>query len=172
MEKKPLASRIGKSMLILFWLGLLALLTFGFEHWQQKLFNPNSSPQSARIGNLIEVPLKGNRQGHYLVNGAINGRPVTFLIDTGATYVAIPAELQQELGLTPGRKQLVMTANGSATAYQTQLDTVSIGEIKLGDVRAALVPNMPGRQVLLGMSVLKEIEFVQRADTLTLRQYQ
>ena len=46
--------------------------------------------------------MKGNRQGHYLVNGAINGRPVTFLIDTGATYVAIPAELQQELGPDAG----------------------------------------------------------------------
>ncbi|RDE24448.1 TIGR02281 family clan AA aspartic protease [Motiliproteus coralliicola] len=159
-------------MLILFWLGLLALLTLGFDSWQQHLFNPNASPQSARVGNVVEVALKGNRQGHYLVSGAINGRPVTFLIDTGATYVAIPDELQQELGLTPGRAQRVVTANGTATAYETKLNSVSIGDIKVQEVRAALVPNMPGRQVLLGMSVLKEIEFVHRADTLTLRQYQ
>lgn len=172
MSKTPVAPRIGKTMLILFWLGLLALLTFGFDIWQQRLFNPNTSPQSARVGNVIEVALKGNAQGHYVVSGTINDRPVTFLVDTGATYVAIPNELQRELGLKPGRAQMVMTANGAATAYQTELDSVSIGDIRLSNVRAALVPNMPGRKVLLGMSVLKEIEFAHRADTLTLRQHQ
>ena len=119
----------------------------------------------------ISVVLQRNRAGHYVTAGEINGQPVTFLLDTGATGVAIPAHLAEKLGIQGGRPVRVQTANGLATSYLTRLDSVSVGDIKLNDVEAGVVPGFTGNQILLGMSFLRHIEFTQRGRTLVLRQY-
>ena len=61
----------------------------------------NTSPDNG------PVTLKRNRAGHFEAPGQINGEPVTFLLDTGATYVAVPSELAKRLSLAPGRQCLV-----------------------------------------------------------------
>ncbi|MCH6565438.1 MAG: retroviral-like aspartic protease family protein, partial [Proteobacteria bacterium] len=65
----------------------------------------------------------------------------------------------------------VSTANGIATAYMTRLDELKLGEILLTDVKASLNPGLPDDQILLGMNVLKNMELVQRGDSLIIRQY-
>ncbi len=63
-----------------------------------------------------------------------------------------------------------MTANGSITVFETNIDVLTIGEIKLYKVRASITPSMPSRGVLLCMSALGRIEFAHEGDTLTLKQ--
>ncbi len=162
-------SSAGKWMFILAWICGLGLLTLIFSDVLESQRNPNQEPESMRIDGQTEVRLKQNRQGHYVTNGTINGQPVTFLIDTGATNVAIPVSMQNELGLTAGRSALAQTANGVVRVAQTTINSLTIGEIELTNVQAHLNPGLGDGQILLGMSVLRQLEFTQRQDWLILR---
>src|SRR5690606_37306849 len=161
----------GRVMLVLAWGAGLLLATRFFSEWEQNRFNPNQEPLSSVRGEQIEVQLVSNNQGHFVVDGFINGEKVTFLLDTGATDVAIPAELAENLELTRGAPVLLNTANGQSTGYRTVLDSLKLGDIELHDVRAIVAPGFRGDEILLGMSALKQLEFTQRAGTLVLRQH-
>ena len=145
---------------------LLGLFYFYFENSLQARNHPN---QQLQIAPGSELVLKRSRNGHYFFPGTINGQPVTFLLDTGATLVSVPAHLADELGLKPGARQQAITANGTITTRATRVDTLAFGPFDLRSVPASLNPGMGGDQVLLGMSVLKHLEFTQRGDTLILR---
>ena len=115
------------------------------------------------------VVLQRNRAGHYVGNGRINGEPVLFLVDTGATEVALPLALARRLDLPLRPGGMSKTANGNVRVWSTRLDSVDLGGMRLSRVRATVLPNMHGEQVLLGMSYLKHFELLQRGNTLTLR---
>lgn len=164
--------RLGLGMQVMAWLVVLALLTYYFSGVIERHHNPNTSVATEIGGNGVrEVALERNRQGHYVASGEINGRPVVFLLDTGATGIAIPAQVAEELGIPRGRPFTTRTANGNATSYATRLASVSIGDIELNNVEAGITPGLQMREILLGMSFLRHIEFTQRGSTLTLRQY-
>ncbi len=155
---------------ILFWLLFLAGLTGFFvliTNWQH---NPNQSLLSVvSEQGIAEVILKRNRMGHYVANGEINGQPVQFLLDTGATSISIPARVARRLGLKGTQKQWVETANGSISVTAIRLQQVRLGDIQLSNVPAHINPYMDDEDVLLGMTFLKHLEMIQRGDTLTLR---
>jgi aspartyl protease family protein len=149
----------------------IVLMTMFFGEVEQRQRNPNYAPESRISNNLVEVDLARNRMGHYVTAGEINRSPVEFLLDTGATDVVIPGAVAERLGLNRGRPGRAMTANGWVTVYETQLDQLAIGDIELYDIRASINPAMSPPGILLGMSALKHIEFVQSGDSLTLRQF-
>ena len=164
--------RLGLGMIIAAWLLLLALATVFFGDWLDHQNNPNRQVQGRILEDGVrEVVLKRNRGGHYVATGRINGQPVEFLLDTGATTVSIPTFVARRLGLSAGRPMRATTANGVITTYATRLDTVQIGEITVRNVSGSINPGMPDDGILLGMSFLKQLEFTQRGATLTLRQY-
>ena len=148
----------------------IVVLTMFFSGVEEKQRNPNMAPQSLVQTKSIEVALSRNRLGHYVVTGTINGREVEFLLDTGATDVVIPETTAKKLGLSYGRRGQAMTANGPITIWQTSIEEIRIGEIHLYDVNASINPRMDEGAILLGMSALGQIEFVQQGKTLTLRQ--
>ena len=162
--------KMGITMLILAWLVLFGLMAMFFDDWLGKQHNPNQNPVTNTTSAVREVVLLPNRQHHYIVNGSINGKEVVFLLDTGATDVVVPEKLAQRLGLGSGQQRFANTANGTIVVYNTQLDLVQIGDIRLRDIRASINPAMSGDLVLLGMSALRQIEFSQQGDTLILRQ--
>jgi aspartyl protease family protein len=150
----------------------LGLLTWFFQSVLDRQFNPNTRPDSSTDGaGIREVVLQRNRQGHYVSSGMINGIAVRFLLDTGATNVAIPGEVAGTTGLEAGFEGRATTANGAAVVFDTHIGELRLGNITLHDIDASIVPGMAGDTILLGMSALQQIEFVQRGDTLTLRQY-
>lgn len=161
---------MGLAMQVLAWVALIVLGVFFFGDLLDKQFNPNQSLQTSYGEGVKEVVLQRNKYGHYVTSGEINGQPVTFLLDTGATGVAIPEELARQLGLRRGRAFATQTANGITTSYAARLENVSVGGISLQNVQAGITPGLQTDQVLLGMSFLKHIEFTQRGDTLILRQ--
>ncbi len=145
------------------------MLVWFFEDKLQQQFNPNSQVQSHVDNGQVTVVLEQNRMGHYVARGKVNGQSVTFLLDTGATLVAIPEGLAQKLGLRKGRQGMSQTANGRVITYRTEIDRLQLGDIQLSNVAASITPGMDGDVILLGMSALKEFELMQKGDTLTLR---
>lgn len=163
---------MGRTMQVFAWLGVMALLMLYFGDVLDRQRNPNRSVDTAVTAEGVrEVQLRRNRMGHYVSAGTINGKDVVFLLDTGATGVAIPAALAEQLSLPKGRAIMTNTANGATRSYLTQLSEVAVGDIRLQNVDASITPGLQMREVLLGMSFLKYIEFTQRGNTLTLRQY-
>lgn len=170
MEQKPHSSRpIGKVMVIIAWILLLVFLSLFFNKLLDEQHNPNQQVGGAISGNYNEIILERNRYGHYVATAQINNHDMEVMVDTGATTVSIPEKLAKKLGLKRGPAIQVETANGVITAYVTRLDEVQLGTIKLTDVPANINPY--SRDILLGMSFLKQLEFTQRGKQLTLRQF-
>ncbi|WP_440874496.1 retropepsin-like aspartic protease family protein [Thalassotalea sp. PLHSN55] len=169
MSENDTSNSLGKLFIWFAWLIVIALLVFFFQDMLENQWNPNSKPD-IYLSNQgkAEVHLEQNRHGHYVVNGTINQQPVTFLLDTGATQVSIPAHIAENLNLTSQGSHRVSTANGSITVYQTSLDQLSIGNIILHNVGANINPAMKTNEILLGMSALKRVEFRQTGKTLIL----
>lgn len=163
----------GRKMTYAAWGLALVMLTWLFQGMLDHQENPNSNPESrVSAQGLREVVLQRNRAGHYVADGRINGEPATFLLDTGATDVALPESLAERLGLKPLAYGQSQTAAGRVSTWTTRLDRVSLGAIELNDVRASVLPSMEGDGVLLGMSFLKHLELIQRGETLILRRTQ
>jgi aspartyl protease family protein len=116
--------------------------------------------------------LKDRRRGGYVTDGLINGQPVRFLVDTGATSIAMSERHAARLGIqhrVDGRPIAVGTASGSAVGHQVTLERVSVGGLRLSDVRAVVIEGDSPREVLLGMNVLSQFEIDQRENLLILR---
>lgn len=167
-DNNPSTKRMGKGMIVMAIVLFLGVLSLFFQGQIEKQINPNQKVASTtNASGQIEITLKRNRAGHYVSSGTINSKPVVFLLDTGATNVAVPQKMANHLGLKAGRKIAISTANGNAIGYQTWIDHLSIGAIQLRDVRAIITPNLD--DILLGMSALKQLEFSQKGNQLTIR---
>ena len=160
-------SRGGKFMLTTAWVLIMFGLYWFFNGWEEKQANPNTARVLSQQQG--EMTLLRNRAGHYVADGEINGRHVTFLLDTGATWVALSTPLARELGLKRGAAITLQTANGAAVGYQTRLDSVRLGPIEMRDVGALVSDGMDADTVLLGMNFLKRLDLAQSGDRLTLR---
>jgi aspartyl protease family protein len=163
-------SRFGRVMLFAAWIVGLALLGLFFHQYLEGEHNPNLNLEiSASADGRAEVVLKRNRLGHYVAPGTINGEPVTFLVDTGASAVALPLQLARELGLPLRSGGRSKTANGIVNTWTTHIDSLAIGALHARNVHAVVMPNMPGHEVLLGMTFLRRVELFQHDGRLTLR---
>jgi len=161
---------IGRWMIIAAWLLILLLFTALFSGWLERENNPNRFLQVETGGDgKTAVVLERNRAGHYVAPGMINGEPVVFLLDTGATQVALSAGLADRIGLRRGAPMSSLTANGYVRSWLTRLDRVELGPFVMHDVQAAILPSMPGDEVLLGMNFLKHLELTQKGGQLVIR---
>ena len=170
MRQQSPGQRIGRVFMVLAWCAALFLATRFFGHWEARQQNPNVVVSSEQGEGFIEVKLVSNVQGHFVASGLINGQPVDFMLDTGATDVSIPADLARRLKLEEGFGVTLSTANGLSQGYRTRIERLQLGDIVLRDVRALVAPGLHGDQVLLGMSALNKLEFTQRGGTMLLRQ--
>lgn len=160
-------SRLGQRMLWLAAMGLLGGFYLLFSMLEDD--SGAGTVSSMDSGGSITVTLEQGRNGHYLAEGHINGQAVTFLVDTGATDVALPESMAKALGLKFGPKVRVMTAAGPSDAWVTRLDEVSVGGLRRTNVRASITSGeFPG--ILLGMSFLKNFSLQQQDGKLTIRE--
>lgn len=111
--------------------------------------------------------LRVARDGHFYASGMINGHPVRFMVDTGATSVALSEDLARQIGLPFGAKTEGYTANGMTEQWLTTIDEIDIGGVRLQRVAAAILPNMD-EEVLLGMSFLRHFDWQQQGGELRL----
>jgi aspartyl protease family protein len=167
---RDLPSRFGRAMLFGAWVVGISLLAMLFNNYLEHRNNPNQDVAlQVTPGGLPQVVLQRNRMGHYVASGTINGEPVVFLLDTGATTVSMSLHLARELNLPLRQGGMSRTANGLVQTWATRLDSVSLGGLTARNLRASVMPNLPGDEVLLGMDYLKRFEMIQRGETLTLR---
>ena len=159
--------RVGKLSAHLTWIIGLGLLTLVFNAYLEEKYNPNAHLITAQTGT--EVRLQSDGRGHYQAPGWINGVPVHFLVDTGATYVSLSDELAAKLSLVPEGSAWVDTANGRVQAQRARLQSVRLGGIEMRNVGAMITPGISGQAVLLGMSFLQELQLTQHNGELTLR---
>lgn len=105
------------------------------------------------------VTLSADSRGHFMAEGSVNGQPVSFMVDTGATLIALPAADARRLGIDylKGARGMVQTAAGPTPAYRVRLDLVKLGDIQLTGVEAIVIEQGLG-VALLGMSFLNRVE--------------
>lgn len=121
----------------------------------------------ASSGNRIVLP--ADSRGHYMTQGQINGRAVTFMLDTGATTIALSAVDAQRIGLDYSKGQMVQmrTANGNAAGHRLRLQSVRVGDVEVYDIDA-IVSQQPMPYVLLGNSFLNRFSMRRDADEMIL----
>lgn len=115
------------------------------------------------------IVLTAGQGGHFLTLGQINGRSTQFMVDTGATSIAMSAEEARRLGLAfeNGPKIYGNTANGPVTGYRVTLTSVRIQDVEVHNVEAAVLP-LPMPHILLGNTFLTRFQMKRENDTLTL----
>ena len=114
-------------------------------------------------GGVIE--LRRGSDGHYHWPGTLNGRAVDFLVDTGATGVAIPASLGRDLRLVSEGKAMANTAGGTVTGDVMRADLVLDGGVRVDRIRVVALPGL-GDNPLLGMDVLGKLRWRQEGGVL------
>lgn len=123
-----------------------------------------SQPQPA---NYRTVSIPRDSRGHFQVDARVDGRRIDFMVDTGASTIALTARDAKRLGIHPSQSDYnvsVRTANGTVRAAQTTLARVEVGGLVVRDVRALVVPDNALSENLLGMSFLgklKRFEYAQ-----------
>jgi aspartyl protease family protein len=117
-------------------------------------------------GQVIEIPAA--RDGHYYLEGAVNGVPLRFMIDTGATYVSVSGKFAAKAGLPEGVKGYFSTANGTVEGRIVKGQVVEAEGFKVSGLSVAVTP-LGSRQGLLGQNFLKRFEVSQSQGVLTLR---
>ena len=116
------------------------------------------------------VMVTADENGHFTTMGQVNGIPVRFAVDTGATFIAFHANEARRLGLDyrKGQKVLMDTAAGIAPAYRIKLDTVRVGDITVNSVDAVVMDSEGPSIALLGMSFLSRMDMKREGEIMTL----
>jgi aspartyl protease family protein len=142
-------------------------------------FEIDGKKRTLRMGQAYSAPagtgkqsvvLSSDSRGHFVVMGSINGGSVQFMVDTGATLIAMPASEARRLGINyqQGQRMQMRTANGIAIAFRVKLDTVKIGDIVVNSVDAVVGEDDAMGITLLGMSFLNRMEMKRDGPTMTL----
>lgn len=141
------------------WL-LVGLAVFlGFQWWERQ----QRASRFQAEGDVVEI--RRGDDGHYHWPGTVNGRAVDFLVDTGATGIAISRELAGSLDLPAEGKVRSSTAAGTVTGDVVRIDVVLEGGVRVDRLRAVALPDL-GDRPLLGMDVLGRLRWEQRDGVL------
>ncbi len=125
-----------------------------------------------RTAPVSEVQVWRNPQGMYTTVGSINGLPVSFMVDTGATLVTLNSGQARRLGIdyrVTGTQAAVTTASGVEPAWSVMLDRVRVGDLELHNVAAVVIEGPQPRTALLGMSYLGRLEISNSGRLMTLK---
>ena len=128
---------------------------------------PAASSAPAVSYGSRSLTVRPDRRGHFQVDARVDGRRMDFLVDTGATVIAIPEREAARLGIHPARREYtahIRTANGTVYGAPTRLGMVEVGGLTVRDVEAVIMPDGTLGQNLLGMSFLSRLRRFEFAD--------
>ena len=125
---------------------------------------PANAPAPAQSRTVVIPPSRG---GHFRVTGLIDGRRIDFMVDTGASVIALKSEDAAMLGIRPTGADyaaMVKTANGVIRVAPVELDTVEIEDLEVHNVSAVVLPAGVAAENLLGLSFLSRLRRFEYAD--------
>jgi aspartyl protease family protein len=126
------------------------------------------------LSNSRSIIVRRNGNGHFEVEGRVDGRRMEFMVDTGASVIALTSSDAAMLGIHPAEREftaLVKTANGVVRGAPVELGMVEIGDLAVHDVAALVLPNTALTDNLLGLSFLSRLHrFEYSEGTLVLEQ--
>jgi len=128
---------------------------------------PAKRAQAPQPTSYRTVTVRGDTRGHFQVEGAVDGRRVDFVVDTGASVVALRERDAARLGIHPIPRDYtasVSTANGVIRAAPVQLSSLEVGGIRVHGVRAMVLPDQALSENLLGMSFLSRVRRFEMAN--------
>jgi aspartyl protease family protein len=147
--------RRGAWVITAFWLLLLGLLYAGFDQVEQR----RTAALQAHAGSGGELVIPRGPDGHFRVDGRVNGEPVSFLVDTGATSVTVSEALAQRAGLRGGQSVTFQTANGVLPGRVLHQVPVQAGHLALPGVTVAVgMVGKPPELALLGQNFLSRYD--------------
>jgi aspartyl protease family protein len=167
---EPKTVKVGQT-----WKGIAVLsverdrATVQFEGRKRVLMHGQHYRASAVNTDRQHVTLAADPRGHFVADATVNGTPMRFLVDTGATTIALPGADAVRLGIDyrKGTRGAVRTASGIAPVYRINLDSVKVGAIELSAVEAIVIEQ--GLDIaLLGMSFLNRVEMKRDGQNMTL----
>lgn len=150
------------------WVIILGILALGYSVWRgYGRIGQELNPAAGQVANGgISFPATTN--GHYQLRVSVNGEPVTFMLDTGASDVILTARDARRAGIDPDRLSYSMayeTANGTNFGARVRIAEMSLGPIYLTNVRASVIRDGL-EQSLLGMSFLDRLSAYQVKDNI------
>lgn len=119
------------------------------------------------VSSTRSLTVEADRRGHFKIEGRVDGRRLDFMVDTGASLVALRASDAAQVGIRPMRSDFtvtVNTANGNIMAARASLPRVEIGHITVFDVAALVLPDEALSQNLLGVSFLSRLRRYEYAN--------
>ncbi len=122
---------------------------------------------TATPANSRSMAVPRDARGHFMVDGRVDGRQLSFMIDTGASVIALTASDAARLGIHPAQREFVAqvrTANGTVLAAPAELDMVEIGDLVVRDVAALVLPDEALSGNLLGLSFLSRLRRFEYSD--------
>ena len=152
----------GHVCVVAFWLAVMGILYLGMNHYLK--------PKPLIVTMQGDVKIPRSRDGHFYAVGTVNGRPVRFLVDTGASMVTVSEAFATSAGLMGGEPTVFNTANGPLNGRTLRDIPVTVGPVSVSAVRVGV--GLVGFQAgdgLLGQSFLSKFRIELSKDELTLR---
>ncbi|MDR2327716.1 MAG: retroviral-like aspartic protease family protein [Acidovorax sp.] len=146
----------------LFWLAALGTLYLAMDRWLK--------PAAVSVQADGSVELTRHRDGHFYAEGSINGQPVQFMVDTGATAIAVTDALAEAAGLQGGRVATFSTANGEREGRLVRAESVKLGpltvyQLTVGTGYTGATP----QSALLGQNFLKQFDVRMAGDVMVIK---
>ncbi len=144
-----------------------------FKDGTEKKLNVNQSIQQGyKKPDNNKLTVYSNRHGMFQLAGKINGRTTRFLLDTGATFIAISSNEADKLRLSyrSARKGVVQTASELVPVWHIKLDNVKVGDISVSNVDAVVLKGESPAPILLGMSFLKHLKLQRNGAAMLIEQ--
>lgn len=145
-----------------FWIAALALMYLAMERYLQ--------PAASVVMTDGSLQLPRHRDGHFYVEGSINGQPVRFMVDTGASTIAVTDALAQRAGLEGGEVVQFRTANGTRTGRLVRAQNIAVGPLQARNLTVGTgYTGSHAQDALLGQNFLRQFDVRMRGDMLELR---
>ena len=166
LKRAPLGQQIVPGVKVIAVEGDRAIIEINQQRYRYR--RGSNQPESLQK----QLTLNRNRAGMFMTNGLVNGKQVSFLVDTGATLVAMSSRQARKLGVkyNHGRSGKVATASGTVKAYPVTLKSVQIGYIMVEKVAAVIIKGNSPTVPLLGNSFLSQVKIVQENQQMVLSQ--
>jgi len=164
MQSQPFARRYATAFALIVFLLFCTLFFFAYNRHESAAHLPNRHAQA--VDDVLTLRISAD--GHFRTPGTINGEAVIFMLDTGASGVALSEALARRLGVSGRGSGQVSTANGVTEAQLARLDTLAFGGWEFAAVPAFIMPQMDD-EVLLGMQVLRHFRWHQEGGVLRLQ---